>query len=141
MKRAAGQKASLLRMQRKAAEMSIFAKMFFVYGLTAIVSMAVAVLIKLMTSVLSSLKKAPNIQTLEAKSVSLASVSTVVANNEKAEIIAVIAAAVYAAMGSTVRIVWIREAKGRNVLWTASSRLAWQTSHGALIRHPPYKML
>ncbi len=110
-------------------------KMFFAYGLTAIVAMSVAVLIKFMTSVLSGLQK-PEVQAQAAK-LAVPSAPAVMSGDETE--IAAIAAAVYAAMGSVVRIVRI-EGGARGALWMASGRLVHQTPH-VLTRRPPTKAM
>ncbi|KAF0119097.1 MAG: hypothetical protein FD149_225 [Rhodospirillaceae bacterium] len=115
--------------------MSTIAKMFFAYGLTAVVSLAVAVLIKLMTSALSGMQAAKAQNALKPSSVPA---GTVPAARSDEAVIAVIAAAVAATMGSGARIVRIEEGGGRSALWTASGRLVHQTSH-VVTRRPPTK--
>ncbi|MBF0094161.1 MAG: hypothetical protein HQL33_09340 [Alphaproteobacteria bacterium] len=110
---------------------AVFAKMFLAYGLTIIVSMAVAVLIKAMTAVLGKLEGAEG----------AASVAPVVARPSSAVDqtqgeIAAIAAAVYAVLGGSVRIVRIEPA-GNGGGWAASGRLMHHVSHAVHRRSPP----
>lgn len=108
--------------------------MFFAYGLTSIVSMLVAVLIKSMTTMLSGMQqaKAPPPGPAAARSLP-AAVTTTFGETD----IAVIATAVYATMGSSVRIARIEE-RGRGVLWVARGRLGHHQPH-VLTSRPPYK--
>jgi len=114
--------------------MSAIATTFFAYGLTAIVSIGVAVLIKLMTSVLSSMQESKAQGALKPSSPPVVAAVAVPAAGSDEAVIAVIAAAVAASMGSGARIVRI-EGEKRSVLWTASGRLVHQTSH-VLTRRP-----
>lgn len=106
--------------------------MFVAYGLTALVSMAVAVMIKGMTTLLAAMDKG---QPTAAGPVTAVAQPSAPAGAEGD--IAAIAAAVYAMLGESARIVRI-EANGRGMLWTAGGRLMHQTSH-VLQRRQPHK--
>ncbi|VBB69223.1 hypothetical protein RIEGSTA812A_PEG_696 [invertebrate metagenome] len=115
--------------------MSSIAITFFAYGLTAVVSILVAVLIKFMTTVLSGMQQPKAAAQVQVP----ASVPAAVTSAASETDIAVIAAAVYAAMGDAVRIVRI-DGTGRGVLWVASGRFVHQKPH-VLTSRPPYKAM
>lgn len=98
----------------------VFVKMFLAYGLTAIVSIAVAVFIKLMTTVLSNVRR-QRVSLKKIEEVGLLAPTAIVDDKTS---IAVIAAAIHAAVGSQARILRIKEETGRSSsLWITSGRL------------------
>lgn len=116
---------------------AVFTKMFLAYGLTIVVSMLVAVLIKVMTVVLG--KMHPSAAAVPATSATSATPLAASGVNQAQGEIAAIAAAVYAMLGGSVRIVRI-EPTSHGAVWTASGRLLHQTSH-VIPRRSPFRLV
>ena len=98
---------------------------FQVYGLAIVISMLVAVMIRVVVASLSAVKRQPDAVAPQAAApVDIAG-----------DHIAAIAAAVYAALGAH-RIVHIEE-RGRGFAWTAEGRAAHHASHAITKRSKP----
>ena len=106
----------------------VFIKTLFVYGLAIIVSLAVAVVIKVIVVALNMLERKP---AEPAQPIAVPQAPFAV----EADHIAVIAAAVHAMIGAN-RIVHI-EAAPHHSGWAAEGRLAHHVSH-ALPHHPKH---
>ena len=102
---------------------------FKIYALAIVISMAVAVMIKLIVLAVSAVK--PQSQPMVPTSVPAA------ASAPPSEHVAAIAAAVYAVLG-VHRIVHIEERdRGRGRVWTAEGRMAHHASHN--VPHRPHR--
>jgi hypothetical protein len=102
-------------------------KVVWVYGLAIVVSMVIAVVIKVIVVVLNALERQP----AAVPKVELVSRTSV--DEVQADHVAAIAAAVFAMIGSH-RIVRIERTR-RGVEWSAEGRLAQHASHD--ISHRP----
>jgi hypothetical protein len=100
---------------------------FKIYALAIVISMAVAVMIKLIVLAVSAVK--PQSQPMVPTSVPAA------ASAPPSEHVAAIAAAVYAVLG-VHRIVHIEE-RDRGRVWTAEGRMAHHASHN--VPHRPHR--
>lgn len=99
-------------------------KILWIYGLAAVVSLVIAVLIKLIVVTLGRMERAP----AEAPAAAPKAVQASVPDFDLAtDHVAAISAAVYAVLGS-VRIVHIEESRRRGG-WLAEGRLAQHTGH------------
>ncbi|MEO5374138.1 MAG: hypothetical protein H7840_07625 [Alphaproteobacteria bacterium] len=104
---------------------SVISHMLLAYGLTIIVSMSVALMIKGMTVAMASGGGSNSAPVVAANAQPAAPSAT---SATAADDIAAIAAAVYAMLGAQhYRIVHIRDQGG--TMWTAGGRMMNQTSH------------
>lgn len=108
---------------------AVISHMLLAYGLTIVVSMAVAVMIKGMTVAMASLggDGAAAAKTSAAPAAASKPAPAVTASAGNADDIAAIAAAVHAMLGSHYQIVHIRDQIG--TMWTAGGRMMNQSSH------------
>ncbi|MBL8539319.1 MAG: hypothetical protein JNK68_02990 [Betaproteobacteria bacterium] len=104
----------------------VMIKALWIYGLAIVVSLAVAVVIKLIVVILGALERKPAAAPKPAAAVPAPALDVV------ADHVAAISAAVYAMLGAH-RIVHIEEQ--RQAGWVVEGRLAHHTSH-AIQHHP-----
>ena len=102
-----------------------FVLAFQVYGLAIVISMLVAVMIRLVVVSLSAVKRRPAAVTPSAE----------VQVDLTGDHVAAIAAAIYAVLGAH-RIVHIED-RGRGFAWTAEGRAAHHASHSIAKRSKP----
>ena len=107
----------------------VIVKALWIYGIAIVVSMAVAVVIKIIVVVLNAFERKPEATAKPAPTAAPAPAFDLLADH-----VAAISAAVYSVIGAH-RIVHIEEQ--RHAEWVVEGRLAHHTSH-AVSHHPKH---